>query len=113
MVALAILSIAVLGLVSTHIYSMKASSGDRMRHTASVIAYQIMNENEDNLRKNFAASVATTQKIDVPGKEDYDYSIQDTYEGSNDLKKIAVTLYWMEEGAERDYTVTTYVYKYQ
>ncbi|MDQ7823495.1 MAG: prepilin-type N-terminal cleavage/methylation domain-containing protein [Candidatus Eremiobacteraeota bacterium] len=112
LVALAILSIAALGLVGAQLYSMKAGGGSRMRHTASTIAYRIMVETEDTLRKDFLTSV-TTAKTGVPGQEGFQYQVHDALEGgATDLKKITVTVYWEEEGAEREYSVFTYIYKY-
>jgi Tfp pilus assembly protein PilV len=112
MVALVLLSIAVLGLVGAIMYSMKAGGGNRMRHTASVIAYRVMNEKEAELRQVFSANVSTSGKLDVPENEGFQYRVQDVYQTGDDLKRVSCSVYWAEEGADREYSVYTYVYKY-
>ncbi|MHC9538126.1 MAG: prepilin-type N-terminal cleavage/methylation domain-containing protein [Vulcanimicrobiota bacterium] len=113
MVALVILSVAVLGLVSAMIYSMRAGGGNRLRHTASVIAYRIMNEKETQLRKDFCGNVTTSGRLDVHENEGFQYCIQDVYQADDDLKKISLSVYWDEEGADREYSIYTYIYKYK
>jgi prepilin-type N-terminal cleavage/methylation domain-containing protein len=110
MVCLLFLSIALLALVSTQIYSLRASGGNRLRHTASIIAYTIMNEKEEALRKDFTAS-ASQAKADVVGHEGFQCAVlEDLLQA--DFKRITVIIYWRDGQENHEYSIWTYIYKF-
>lgn len=109
MVSLLFLSIAILGLVSTQIYSLKASAGNRGRHNASLLAQRIMNEKKEASKTDFTQSLSL-ERTPVTGEEGYFYSVNEEVK-SSDFKKITVTVYWSEDSQEYIYSVWTYFYK--
>jgi Tfp pilus assembly protein PilV len=111
MVCLVILSIAILGLVSAQIYSLKVTTGNKMRHTASVIATTLMNEKEEALRANFSQSAAQP-RIAFSGAEGFEYAISEEIVDTN-FKKIDVDVYWTENGIEHTYSIWTNLYNYE
>lgn len=111
MVCLVILSIAILGLVSTQIYSLRATTGNKMRHTASVIATTLMNEKEEALRSDFTRS-AVQPRIVFPGAEGFEYAISEEIVDTN-FKKITVDVYWTDNGIEHIYSIWTHLYNYE
>jgi Tfp pilus assembly protein PilV len=110
MVSLLFLSIALLGLVSAQIYSLRASGGNRSRHTASVIAHNMLNEKEEALRKDFSTSVAQSRSA-VEGQEGFQCAIIEESPAA-DFKKITVIIYWKESQENHEYSIWTYIYSY-
>jgi len=111
MVAMVFLSIALLGLVSVQIYSLRATGGNKQRHSASIIASSLMNEKEEALRKDFATSVAQA-RITVPDQDLYQYEVVEETSAPS-LKKITVTVSWKEGDKTLDYSVWTYVFDFK
>ncbi|MDQ7821205.1 MAG: prepilin-type N-terminal cleavage/methylation domain-containing protein [Candidatus Eremiobacteraeota bacterium] len=110
MVCLLLLTIAVMGLVSTQIYSLKATGGNKYRHLASVIAYRVMSEKEKALRTDFSVSAAHSRS-DVPGEEGFQYEVLEEAPGTS-IKKVTVKVYWTEGTELKSYSLWTYLYDY-
>jgi len=111
MVAMVFLSIALLGLVSVQIYSLRATGGNRQRHVASIIASSVMNEKEEALRKNFSDPVGQA-RMEVPGQEGYHYEVTEELCAPS-LKKVTVTVSWKERERTVEYSVWTYIFDFK
>ncbi|MDQ7825191.1 MAG: prepilin-type N-terminal cleavage/methylation domain-containing protein [Candidatus Eremiobacteraeota bacterium] len=109
MVSLLFLSIALLGLVSSQIYSLRASGGNRGRHYASLLAGRIMNEKKEVAKTDFSKALQQ-DTTPVAGEEGYSYRVIEELK-SSDFKKITVTVYWREDSLVCEYSLWTYFYK--
>lgn len=108
MVALVVLSIAVLGLVAVQAYSLRSSQGNKTRHEASEIASAVMASVESRLRKNpDDTTIAQTER--VPVREGFEYTVT-TRTAETRLLHVSVCVYYKDRTGEHSYDVWTYYF---
>ena len=115
LVFVALLAIAVLGLVSTQTYALRCSQFNRLRHTASTILTSEMSESESILRKDFSieAGHARTDLADYPGFASAVTSLYEPDGGADQtLRKITAFVYWTDPGATQENVVQAWTYVY-
>lgn len=108
MVSLLLISIAVLGLVSVHLYSARAAQGNRSRHTASVLAASTMHQTEERVRQDFSVSVASPRQAH-PEAAGYEYEILETLPEPT-LKRVEVRVFWQTREGAQQYAIWTMFY---
>jgi prepilin-type N-terminal cleavage/methylation domain-containing protein len=111
MLAVLILSLAVLGLLSVQAYAFRAQSKGTERNRASVIAASRMNALEAKLKDDFGASV-TQARAYVPDEAGYEIAVaQAAVPPLDDLKELLVTVYWTDDQGPHEYDLRTRVLK--
>lgn len=123
MIAVAVLTIAVLGLVSSQIFALQAGQGNRKRHTASVAAWKILSAVEEQARRDFAlSSLRPRQKLArldlFERSADFDEASLEEYEAqiveqvrTPDFKRVEVVIHYQDDrGAQSEYKAWTYLY---
>ncbi len=108
MVSLLLITIAVLGLVSVHIYSARAAQGNRGRHTASLLAASRLHALEEAVRQDFAVSVAAAKAPD-PDQPDYQVEVLETLPEPT-LKRVEVRVSWDSKEGPQRYDLWTLFY---
>lgn len=115
LIFLALLAMAVLGLMSTQTYAMRCSQFNRLRHTASTILTSELSESESLLKRDFRldAGHLRTDLPDYPGFASAVTSLYEPDTGSDErLRKITVWVYWTDPGASQENVVQAWTYVY-
>lgn len=108
MVALVLITIAVLGLVSVHIYSARAAQGNRERHTASLLAASRLHLLEEAVRQDFSVSVAAPRAPD-PDQPAYEVEVLESLPEPT-LKRVEVRIFWNSKQGPQQYSLWTLFY---
>lgn len=109
MIALVVLSIAVLGLVAAQIWALRSSEANRQRHTASEIASAQMASIESRLRADFTGTDVTQARTPVPDQAGFDYQVTPAPEGSR-LRNVEVRVFYQDRTGEHAYVLWTTFY---
>lgn len=116
MICVALLSMAVLGLVSAQIFALQAGQGNKKRHTASVMAWRLLSDVEEQARRDFSVSAARPRQRAAerlgPNEmfQDYEYEIREQ-NLAPDFRRVEVVLHFTDDkGARSEYSAWTYLY---
>jgi prepilin-type N-terminal cleavage/methylation domain-containing protein len=110
MVALAFLTIAIFGLVSSKIYAARAQQVTKERQAANVLAISELEAKERILRHDFTTKVALPRGP-VPGNPDFEKEVlESNAEGRADLRRVEVILYWEDKNGPQRHSLWTYFY---
>lgn len=112
LVAIAVLAIAVLGLVSVQIYALRATEGNRQRLEASEIAGSVMAGLESRFSRGFPT--VASSRAPVVDHPDFDCEVSESIEdpGTKRMKRVTVKVYYKDRAGEHDYTLWTFFHDY-
>lgn len=116
MVGMIFLTIAIFAVMSVNVYTTRASQGNRNRQTANILAATELSMAESILRVSFHIPAANinTPRLTSTKYPIFDFVVEDLgYEdpGQN-LRGIRTRVFWMEDGVQRTYELSTTVYNY-
>lgn len=116
MVAMVFLTLAIFAVMSVNVYTTRASQGNRNRQIANVLAATELSLAESVLRVNFhiPADNINTKRMTSTKYPTFDFVVEDLgYEdpGKN-LRGIRSRVFWMEDGVQRSYELSTTIYNY-
>jgi prepilin-type N-terminal cleavage/methylation domain-containing protein len=111
LIALAFLSLAALGVLSTFFFAARLDSKKQVRHEAALIAFDAMEEARVLVLTDFtldltspSSALPKTPRFSVSRRQDW----VDESEGvaPNTVKEITVVVSWEEAGEKKDFTLT-------
>lgn len=109
LVFLGVISVALLAILSVQIYSMRGSTFNRKRHTASNLLYSEMNAIQQQLAMDFSGAPGHGRQT-VSDQPEFSTAMSNIYaDETQQLRKISLSVYWTDE-AEREFSAWTYVY---
>ena len=116
MVAMVFLTLAIFAVMSVNVYTTRASQGNRNRQIANVLAATELSLAESVLRVNFhiPKENINTKRMTSLKYPTFDFVVEDLgYEdpGQN-LRGIRSRVFWMEDGVQRSYELSTTIYNY-
>lgn len=114
--ALGILSVAILGMVYTQIFTLRASNHSKGRQIAVQACRSHLNQARFQLRQNFSANPQTAgwQNEAVTSLPSLQYLVQEVTPNPNpwpDLKVIEVSVRWNDRQGDHSYQLTTALHK--
>ena len=116
MVAMMVLLIGIFAIVSVNAYTLRATTGNRNRHIANMIASTELALTESVLKVNFhtPAENINTPRLKSTQFPDFDFVVEDLgYEDpTNMLRAVRSRVFWSEDGVEKTYVLETTFYNY-
>lgn len=103
-----ILAVALLGLMATLVYCLKAQRGGQQRQLATRAAEDLLVELTSALHAS-SESFAADHRQARTAIEEMEYAVGESLPAP-DLKQLAVSVYFSDEGVSREVTLTELVY---
>lgn len=111
MLAVLILSLAVLGMLSVQAYAFRAQGKGTERNRASLLAASRMNAVEAKLKDDFGATL-TQARAPVPDAPGFELAVaQAAVPALADLREVLVTVYWTDDQGPHEYGLRTRILK--
>lgn len=111
-----VLLIGIFAIVSVNAYTLRATTGNRNRHIANMIASTELALVESVLKVNFHTPPANinTPRLKSTQFPDFDFVVEDLgYEDpTNLLRAVRSRVFWSEDGVEKTYVLETTFYNY-
>lgn len=107
-VAISIMSVAVLALLSLQVASLRWKRQSLASQQASLLATSLLNESVSRLRLNFAETVSRAPE--ASGVEGFEQSVAVEEEQPGALKRLEVVVTWKTERGPQRVRLVTWVY---
>lgn len=115
LVFIALLTIAIFGLMAAQVYALQCTHYNKSRHTASTILESEINHSRAQLIEAFSEDISHSKSPDeyYPDFSTYLECIYHEPSIDENLKKITCTVYWTDRDTKQETHLTGWTYVYR